>query len=621
MNDVNKFSNLQTAMGNMSALQNLVIGMPSTQNTLNISPEVVKQMQWAQKFASSPAYQAMVKQQKIWSEMAIPASLMAEMQAANNLIQPALQNINFDNLTKIVQSENFFKSALAVKNASINFLEEMKKLDNYQQKTLAEILKEIRLKKNGEFDLAEIESAEVELPEDFSLEVQESFTRFINSIVNLHKKHKKIFFMLDTITTFGSNGQYEVIDIISYFVWFCLLVNLLRGEKILAGNSNLKDSFKNKQDEFYTDISLVENELKHYREHFRDKIIFCNCDDPYESEFFKYFAVRFNSFGLKKLIATNYCGSPVAGKEFSLFDEVEEISAKKAFKVEITEVKDWNGDGYPDLLDVQHIIKTGKNNLMELKGDENFSAGDFRSEECKKILQQADIVVTNPPFSLFREYLQQLVDFDKKFLIVGNMNNITYQKIFPLFMENKIWLGYNSGHFWFKVPEYYEEKKTDFKIDSDGQKWRRMGNICWFTNLDIAKRHEDLMLGKKYYKNPELFPKYDNYDAIEVSKTAEIPQDYFEVMGVPLTFMDKHNPEQFEILGVSSGRDEFLASPTKKYKNSVQHNLNGTISNGSKVNTGAALLFEEKPNDIYYTADNVEGYLKTVYTRIFIRRK
>jgi len=231
MNDVNKFSNLQTAMGNMSALQNLVIGMPSTQNTLNISPEVVKQMQWAQKFASSPAYQAMVKQQKIWSEMAIPASLMAEMQAANNLIQPALQNINFDNLTKIVQSENFLKSALAVQNASINFLEEMKKLDNYQQKTLAEILKEIRLKKNGELDLAEIESAEVELTENFPPELKESFKILFDNIKNLVLDNQDfIKFVAELIVHLNTTSEYGLFIYLSAFLLGISAMKIKRGE-------------------------------------------------------------------------------------------------------------------------------------------------------------------------------------------------------------------------------------------------------------------------------------------------------------------------------------------------------------------------------------------------------
>ena len=304
----------------------------------------------------------------------------------------------------------------------------------------------------------------------------------------------------------------------------------------MAGNRNLQDSYKNKQDEFYTNISLIERELKHYRQHFKDKIILCNCDDPYESEFFKYFAINFNVLGLKKLITTCYDGSPIAQQElpFSMKD-------KKPYKLELNEVKDWNGDGRVDLLDVEYYLKN--NEVPTLKGN-----GDFRNEECISLLKEADIVVTNPPFSLFREYVAQLMEYNKEFLIIGNLNAVKYKDILPLFMRNKIWLGYNSGHLWLKVPTSYEEKKTDFKIDEEGQKWRRMGNIGWFTNLDIKKRHEDLILYKNY--SAEKYPKYDNYDAIEISKNADIPCDYFGVMGVPITFMDRHNPDQFEIIGV-----------------------------------------------------------------------
>ena len=216
---------------------------------------------------------------------------------------------------------------------------------------------------------------------------------------------------------------------------------------------------------------------------------------------------------------------------------------KQPYKIVITEVKDENGDGRIDLADVEWLIKNKKNVLTKLKGD-----GDFRSAECVALLDEADVVVTNPPFSLFREYMAQLMEHGKQFLIVGNMNAAIYREIFPLIKDNKVWLGNKSGHFWFKVPPHYEEKATDFKIDENGQKWRRMGNICWFTNLDFEKRHEKMLLWKKY--SPDAYPKYDNYDAIEVSKTDDIPCDYGGKIGVPITFMDKYNPEQFEILGL-----------------------------------------------------------------------
>ena len=320
----------------------------------------------------------------------------------------------------------------------------------------------------------------------------------------------------------------------------------------MAGNSNLHSSRADKADEFYTQLSLIESELKHYKEHFKGKVVFCNCDDPFESNFFKYFAMNFNSLGLKKLIATCYATSPIVYTQLNLFgDEIvvsKEENTKKPYKIEITEVTDENQDGRTDLADVEYLLRNRKNALTLLEGD-----GDFRSPECVELLKQADIVVTNPPFSLFREYMAQLMEYKKAFLIVGNQNATGYKEIFPLIRDNIVWLGYNNGHFWFTVPDTYEEKKTDFKIDENGQKWRRMGNICFFTNLDIDKRHEDMTLFRTY--SPEEYPKYDNYDAINVNRTLDIPCDYYGVMGVPITFMQYYNPEQFEIVGDSRYHD------------------------------------------------------------------
>lgn len=334
----------------------------------------------------------------------------------------------------------------------------------------------------------------------------------------------------------------------------------------MAGNSNLHVSRNDKADEFYTQLSLIESELKHYRQHFRGKTVLCNCDDPYESNFFKYFAMNFNALGLKKLITTCYAISPVTGREFqysvdkdgllSFIPSVvntttQEENVRNPYKVEITEVTDENGDGRIDLSDVEYLMRNKKNTMTLLNGD-----GDFRSPECVELLKEADIVVTNPPFSLFRDYVALLMQYNKQFTIIGNQNAITYREIFPLIKSNKIWLGYNSGHYWFMVPDSYEEKKTDFKIDESGQKWRRMGNICWFTNLDIKKRHENMTLFRTY--SPDIYPKYDNYDAIEVSKTADIPCDYDGYMGVPITFMQYYNPEQFEIAGLDDHRVEWV---------------------------------------------------------------
>ncbi len=312
-----------------------------------------------------------------------------------------------------------------------------------------------------------------------------------------------------------------------------------------AGNTSLRKANATKEDEFYTQLQDIEFEVKNYKEHFKDKIVLCNCDDPFESNFFKYFALNFNSLGLKKLITICYVGSPIITKQLSLFDvkglEIKKEYEKSPYKIEITEVKDINGDGAVDLSDVEYLIKNQKNTLTLLKGN-----GDFRSSECIKLLKEADIVVTNPPFSLFREYIEQLMNYKKKFLIIGNQNAITYKEVFSHLKKNEIWLGFKSGDMSFKVPEYYEPKATRYWVDETGQKWRSLGNICWFTNLDISKRHEKLILYKKY--NESEYPKYDNFNAINVNKVAEIPYDYKELMGVPITFMDKYNPKQFIIV-------------------------------------------------------------------------
>lgn len=330
----------------------------------------------------------------------------------------------------------------------------------------------------------------------------------------------------------------------------------------MAGNSNLHDSARNKQDEFYTQLSLIEKELKHYRSFFAGKTVLCNCDDPYESNFFKYFAMNFNTLRLKKLVTTCYATSPVVGDEFEYYvDNAGQLafvpdtdttplvcSTRRPYRVEITEVTDENNDGRADLADVEYLMRNRKNTMTLLNGD-----GDFRSPECVELLREADVVVTNPPFSLFREYITLLEEYRKYFIIIGNMNAVTYKEIFPMIAENRLWLGYNSGHFWFKVPDSYEIKKTDFKIDEHGQKWRRMGNICWFTNVDIEKRHENMPLFRNY--SPELYPKYDNYDAINVDRTVDIPCDFYGVMGVPITFLSQYNPDQFEIVAFRKGTD------------------------------------------------------------------
>ncbi len=307
-------------------------------------------------------------------------------------------------------------------------------------------------------------------------------------------------------------------------------------------NKNLNAAKTAKKDEFYTQLTDIERELQHYWQHFRGKTVLCNCDDPYESNFFKYFALRFNQLGLKKLICTCYDGSPVMGSELSLFAlDAEGEEKKVAYKVEITEVSDVNGDGAVDLADVEYLIKNDKNVLSILRGN-----GDFRSKECIELLKEADIVVTNPPFSLFREYVAQLMEYEKKFVIVGHQNAITYKEVFPLIKENKVWLGYGfkGGAAHFNSPYEDIAKAGDHK-----ENMIRVSGVNWFTNLEIPKRNEELDLVCRY--SSEEYPTYDNYNAIEIGKTADIPCDYSGVMGVPITFLDKYNPEQFEILGAT----------------------------------------------------------------------
>lgn len=320
------------------------------------------------------------------------------------------------------------------------------------------------------------------------------------------------------------------------------------------GTKLLDKAKKNKADEFYTQLSDIEAEMHHYKEQFRGKVIFCNCDDPYESNFFKYFAMNFNFLGLKKLIATCYTDSPVTGKQLSLSDvkslRGKSPDAKHPYKIEISEVNDENADGAVDLADVEYLLKNRTNVLSLLKGD-----GDFRSPECIKLLKEADIVVTNPPFSLFRVYLAQLMKYEKQFIIIGSKNAITYKEVFKLLKENKIWLGngFPNGNAFFRIPGEYSREWANGVYDPETGlvKFR---NVGWYTNLDTSKRHESITPYKRY--TPEEYPRYDNYDAIEVSKTADIPYDYDGAMGVPITFFDKYNPEQFEIVKFRKGDDE-----------------------------------------------------------------
>ncbi|MCY4051271.1 MAG: adenine-specific methyltransferase EcoRI family protein [Gammaproteobacteria bacterium] len=288
-------------------------------------------------------------------------------------------------------------------------------------------------------------------------------------------------------------------------------------------NADLHKAARNRNDDFYTQLSDIAEELRHYTIHFRDKVVYCNCDDPTASQFFQYFYKKFRSLGLRKLITTCYKNRNT--DLFTLYDQ------KRAAGITFT--KSANDDEMPDI------------KIFYLEED-----GDFRSEECIRLLKQADIVVTNPPFSLFREYVAQLVQYGKRFLIIGSMNAVTYKEIFPLIKDNQLWYGpsISSGDREFGIPDHYPLTAATHRTDGDGKKYVRVKGVRWFTNLDHKKRHEELILGRKY--TPENYPKYDNYDAINIDKVVDIPEDYPGAMGVPITFLDKYNPDQFEIVGM-----------------------------------------------------------------------
>ena len=294
----------------------------------------------------------------------------------------------------------------------------------------------------------------------------------------------------------------------------------------MADAKMLRDARRQKKDEFYTQLSDIENELRHYKSHFKGKTVLCNCDDPRVSNFFHYFAMNFEAFGLHRLITTCY-----KNQDADLFSQNDSEQA-----VWLEYWGDKNGNRVPDPEEI---------GIKPLKGD-----GDFRSQECIELLKQADIVVTNPPFSLFREYLAQLIEYDKQFLIIGNMNAVTYKEVFPLVQANKVWFGasIHSGDREFGVPQDYPLNAAGWRVDEEGRKFIRVKGVRWFTNLDIPKRHDPLLLYRTY--SPELYPQYDNYPAINVDKTADIPLDYDGIMGVPITFLDKYCPDQFEIVGL-----------------------------------------------------------------------
>lgn len=394
-------------------------------------------------------------------------------------------------------------------------------------------------------------------------------------------------------------------------------------------NEDLRTAQAGKNDEFYTQYHDIEVEMNAYLEYnpdvFRGKTILLPCDDPEWSNFTKYFAAKFDALGLKKLISTSYAPESKKMVLGGLFSEYEQSSpqfnadkSKTHGKIFILD-RDITGDG--------HI------NIDDLHWDYLDGNGDFKSDEVTALRDEADIIITNPPFSLFRDFLAWITEADKEFIIIGNMNAITYKETFPLIMANKMWMGstIHSGDREFEVPQEYPLNAAGWRIDESGRKFIRVKGVRWFTNIDHGRRHEPLALmsmadNLRFSRHKELkgktaYDRYDNYDAIEVPFTDAIPADYGGIMGVPISWLDKYCPEQFEIVGLTSGRDEFIARPTKKYVNPLQVNKDGSFSNGSKANTRSTILLKEIPNDIYYTADNADGPLQIVYARILIRKK
>lgn len=316
----------------------------------------------------------------------------------------------------------------------------------------------------------------------------------------------------------------------------------------MAGNRNLAKAKDIKNDEFYTQLSDIEDELRHYRRHFRDKTVLCNCDDPFESNFFKYFALNFNRLGLKKLVATCYSGSPIAGTQLSLFGDATEEERRTPYKAVVTSVHDATGSGGIEMEDVAELFRNGENSIDRLDGN-----GSYDSAECLELLDEADIVVTNPPFSLFREYITTLLEHGKKFIVMGNKNALKYKETFPLIRDGLLWPGATTlnGGRWMIIPRGVEVKSTKSKVNERGETILNVPGVMWFTNLDIKKRHEEIVLFRRY--DPGRYPSYTNFDGIDVAKATDIPCDYSGNMGVPISFMDHFSPDQFEIVGLGEG--------------------------------------------------------------------
>lgn len=395
-------------------------------------------------------------------------------------------------------------------------------------------------------------------------------------------------------------------------------------------NKDLSSAKTAKKDEFYTQFSDIQKEIEAYLEYdpntFRDKVVYCNCDDPFESNFFRYFVLNFNRLGLKQLVTTSYKPSPIANTQLGLFGDSKTVNPEKgrpkvtANKFIINEVHDVDNDGAFNLSDVAEQLKANKNNeWAPLDGD-----GDFRSTECIQLLKQSDIVVTNPPFSLFREYLAQLIEHNKKFSIIGNVNAITYKETFPLIKENKMWLGQSisSGDREFRVPDSYPLQAAGWRIDDEGKKYIRVKGVRWFTNLEHGRRHQPLSLMtmddnlkfNKKLKGVTEYSYYDNYDAIEVPFTDAIPSNYDGMMGVPITFLDKYSPEQFVILG----SDAYKGTPPKIKYSKKEKVVSGKRMKSQTGTMGCVIKRDEFGQGTYFDV----GYpVQAVYKRIFIKHR
>ncbi len=381
-------------------------------------------------------------------------------------------------------------------------------------------------------------------------------------------------------------------------------------------NITLQKARKNKKDEFYTMYADIQAELNNYTDKFTNKTVLCNCDDPLESNFCKFFLKNFNYLHLKRLICTSYSGSPVLGKQMSLFDDQDKaLIPEHGYVIDITEVPMHNNRGVSDD-DIEKLLHSKKRGVKKLNGN-----GDFNSQECIEYLEQADVICTNPPFSKFREYVQLLVDYKKKFIIIGSLNAVGYYKFFPLIKNNQVWIGrsIHSGDRKFYVPDNYPLDAAGCGIDDEGRHFIKVKGVRWFTNIDFKQRHEDIILYRHY--DPEQYKKYDNYDVIEVKKTADIPMDYDGLMGLPLSFIDVYNPDQFEIVGATQKWCHDKALELKKYGNYIGKHKDGTLT-GRKGNTMVGNPMMVKNDGIHDYYENEDGIqVQSLYHRIIIRRK